>query len=67
MSEYTLSGEGLAIAEAVGARMMCDGALMEQERVFLAALGATHNFSIAADGALLLQTSDGRNIKARRR
>ena len=47
--------------------MMCDEALMEQERMFLAALGARQSFSIAADGALLLQTSDGRNSKARRR
>lgn len=67
MSEYTLSGEGLAITEAAGTRMMCDAALMEQERAFLAALGATHSFSIAADGALLLQSGDGRTLKARRR
>jgi heat shock protein HslJ len=67
MSKYTLSGEGLAIAEAAGTRMMCDAALMEQERAFLATLGSVQNFSIAADGALLLHTSDGRTIKARRR
>ena len=42
MSEYTLSGEGLAIAEGAGTRMMCDEALMEQERTFLAALGSVH-------------------------
>ena len=40
---------------------------MEQERMFLAALGARQRFSIAADGALLMQTIDGRNSKARRR
>jgi len=66
MSEYTLSGEGLAISKAAGTRMMCDAALMEQERVFLAALGNTQNFSIAADGALLLRAGDGRTIVARR-
>ena len=53
-------------ADAAGTQMMCDEALMEQERMFLAALGARQSFSIAADGALLLQTSDGRNSKARR-
>ena len=66
MSKYTLSGEGLAIAEAAGTRMMCEPALMDQEHVFLAALGSVHNFSIAADGALLLRTGDGRTILARR-
>ena len=67
MTQYTLSGEGLAIAPAAGTRMMCDAKLMEQEREFLAALGATQSFSIAADGALFLQAGDGHTIKARRR
>jgi heat shock protein HslJ len=65
-SAYTLSGEGLAISEAAGTRMMCEAALMDQERRFIDALGAVQNFSIAADGALLLNTGDGRTIKARR-
>ena len=66
MTEYTLSGEGLAIAKAAGTRMMCDATLMDQERAFLAALSGTQSFSIAADGALLLQGSDGSTLKARR-
>jgi heat shock protein HslJ len=65
-SAYTLSGEGLAISKAAGTRMMCEAALMDQERGFLEVLGAVQNFSIAADGALLLNTGDGRTIKARR-
>jgi heat shock protein HslJ len=64
---YTLSGEGLAISKVAGTRMMCDTALMDQERRFLDALGGVQNFSFAADGALLLNTGDGRTIKARRR
>lgn len=67
MSQYTLSGEGLAIAQGAGTRMMCDAALMDQERTFLATLGSVQNFSIDADGALLLRTGDGRTIKAQRR
>jgi heat shock protein HslJ len=67
MSEWTLSGEGLAIAKAAGTMMMCDAALMEQERTFLAVLGGVQNFSIAADGTLLLNAADGRAVKARRR
>jgi len=65
-SAYTLSGEGLAISEAAGTRMMCEAVLMDQERRLIDALGAVQNFSIAADGALLLNTGDGRTIKARR-
>jgi heat shock protein HslJ len=65
-SAYTLSGEGLAISKAASTRMMCDATLMDQERRFLDTLGAVKNFSIAADGALLLNTGDGRTIKARR-
>jgi heat shock protein HslJ len=67
MSEYTLSGEGLAISKGAGTMMMCDAALMDQERTFLAVLGGVKNFSIAADGTLLLNAADGRAIKARRR
>jgi heat shock protein HslJ len=67
MSEYTLSGEGFSIAKAAGTRMMCDAALMDQEHRFLDALGGVQNFSIAADGTLLLKTGDGRTITARRR
>jgi len=65
-SAYTLSGEGLAISKAAGTRMMCEAALMDQERRFIDALGSVQNFSIAADGALLLNTGDGRTVKARR-
>jgi heat shock protein HslJ len=64
---YALSGEGLAISQVAGTRMMCDAALMDQERRFLEALGGVQNFSIAADDALLLRTGDGRIVKAQRR
>jgi heat shock protein HslJ len=65
-SAYTLSGEGLAISPVAGTMTMCDAPLMDQERRFLDALGGVQNFSIAADGALLLKTGDGRTIKAQR-
>ena len=67
MSQYTLSGEGLAIGQAAGTRMMCEATLMDQEQAFLSALSGTQGFSIVADGALLLRTGDGRTIEARRR
>jgi len=66
-SAYTLSGEGLAIASGASTRMMCDDALMDQERTLLATLAEVRNFSVGTDGALLLQAGDGRTIKAQRR
>jgi len=64
---YSLTGEGLAISKVAGTRMMCEAALMDQERRFLDTLGGVQNFSFAADGTLLLNTNDGRTIKAQRR
>jgi heat shock protein HslJ len=66
-SAYALSGEGLTISKSAVTKMMCDAALMAQERRFLDALDGVRNFSVAADGALLLNTGDGRTILARRR
>ena len=66
VSGYKLSGEGLAVSQAAGTMMMCGDALMEQERIFLEALGKVSGFSIATDGALLLRLADGRTIEARR-
>jgi heat shock protein HslJ len=64
---YAFTGEGLTISKVAGTRMMCDAALMDQERRFLDALGGVQNFSFAPDGALLLNTADGHAIKALRR
>lgn len=66
-SEYSLTGEGLSITQGAGTKMMCEAPLMDQERKFLTALASVQSFSIATDGSLLLNTSDGRVIKARRR
>lgn len=63
---YTLTGEGLSVSDLAGSRMMCDAPLMEQERRFLDALAGVRGFSIAADGTLLLQAGDGRDVEARR-
>jgi heat shock protein HslJ len=66
MTQYTLSGEGLAIGQPAGTRMMCEAPLMDQEQAFLSALSSTQGFAIAADGSLLLRTGDGRTVEARR-
>jgi heat shock protein HslJ len=64
--EYSLTGEGLTIAAAATTRMACVDAVANQERDFLAALGKVQGFSIAADGSLVLRTSDGQSMEARR-
>jgi heat shock protein HslJ/uncharacterized lipoprotein YbaY len=63
---YTLSGEGLKIDKAASTMRACEDVLMEQEHRFLDTLAAVHRFEIAADGALVLLTSDGRPLVARR-
>jgi heat shock protein HslJ len=63
---YSLTGEGLAIAQGAGTMMACDAPVMEQEKAFLAVLAGVNAFGMADDGALLLKTADGRTIRARR-
>ena len=63
---YTLTGEGLAIAQGAGTMMACEAPVMEQETAFLRLLSAVNAFAITDDGALLLKTADGKAIRARR-
>jgi heat shock protein HslJ len=63
---YTLSGEGLAIAQGAGTMMACDAPVMEQEKAILELLAGVNSFGVADDGALLLKTADGKTIRARR-
>lgn len=63
---YTLTGEGLSIAQGAGTMMACEQPVMEQESAFLGLLSAVSGFAIADDGALLLKTADGKTIRARR-
>jgi len=65
-ASYTLTGEGLGIGQAGTTRMACAPELMQQEARFLDILKQVQRFEIAADGALLLASGDGRRIKARR-
>lgn len=65
-ASYTLTGEGLGIGRAGTTRMACAPELMQQEARFLDILQKVQRFEIAADGALVLASGDGRRIKARR-
>jgi heat shock protein HslJ/uncharacterized lipoprotein YbaY len=64
--QYTLTGEALTVSKAAGTMMACEPALMAQERLFLDVLQNVRRFDLRPDGALVLQTDDGRTIVARR-
>jgi heat shock protein HslJ/membrane-bound inhibitor of C-type lysozyme len=58
--------EGLDIAGAITTRKACAPALMQQEELFLALLRDITRLDFTPRGALLLTTSDGKSITARR-
>jgi putative lipoprotein len=64
---YTLTDDRLGVSGQVASTMMaCAPALMEQESRFFAILSRVERFRFSLDGALILETGDGRTIKARR-
>lgn len=65
-SGYRLTGEGLAITEAVMTRKACLPAIMDQEQRFMEALGAVRGFDIDTTGALVLHGRERRSVVARR-
>lgn len=64
MGGYQLTGEGLTFGQAATTMMACAPALMNQERKFLEVLGNVQRFDISRTGALILQTGDGRTLRA---
>lgn len=65
-AQYALTREGLTFGMAATTRMACAPALMQQEQRFLDALAGAVRFEIDETGALILHTTDGRRILARR-
>lgn len=63
----TLTGEGLSFGKAGASMMMCDQALMKQERRFLDALEAISHFAVGDDGRLTLLGNDQPAIVASRK
>lgn len=66
IDSFTRDGEKLAVTPAGTTMMMCPPALMEQERRLLELLPEIKSYKIDGSGALILQTSEGETIKARR-
>lgn len=57
----------LSIGDAGATSMACPEALMNQEHRLLDLLPAVKGYSVDDTGALILSTSDGKTITARRR
>lgn len=61
---FSLTGEGLSFGELGSSMMMCEDAVMAQERAVLEIIEGTSGFTIADDGSLSLTTGDGRSLLA---
>lgn len=66
VATYLLTGEGLTVTMPISTMRGCAPPLMRQEQVFLEALRGVQRFDLSEDGALVLHTSDGTTITARR-
>ncbi len=67
IASYTQDGDALAIDQAGTTMMACPEALMNQERSLLDLLSMVESYSMDETGALVLTTSNGATITARRR
>ena len=65
-ADYTLSGEGLAMGDAVATEMACEPELMAQEEAFLDALRKVSMISFDAGGEMELRDAEFRQIYLRR-
>jgi heat shock protein HslJ len=64
--EYALTGESLAITPGASTLMACVSPAGDLEKSFMNLLGSVRRFEISANGSLILHTSDGRTLTARR-
>lgn len=66
-ASFTLTGESLTFSKPGASMMMCEEALMDQERGFLDALAAVNHFTVAPDGQLTLLADDTPAMIARQK
>ena len=67
IGSYTLDGDTLSITPAGSTMMACAPALMNQERTLLDLLPRISSYAIDKTGNLVLSTSSGKTITARRK
>jgi len=63
---YTLAGDELHFGPLASTRMACAPALMDQEQRYFDTLAQVAHYAVADDGALLLETAEGKEIRLRR-
>jgi heat shock protein HslJ len=63
---YTLTGDALSFGPIAATRMACEPALMDQEQRYFDTLAKVTRYAVADDGALLLTTGEGKEIRLRR-
>jgi heat shock protein HslJ len=63
---YTLTGDALSFGPIAATRMACEPALMDQEQRYFDTLAKVTRYAVADDGALLLTTGEGKEIRFRR-
>lgn len=66
IASYTVEGSKLTISPAGTTMMACPPALMDQERKLVDLLGKVSSYSIDHTGALVLTTTSGDQLVARR-
>jgi heat shock protein HslJ len=66
IASYTVDGSKLTISPAGTTMMACPPALMDQERKLVDLLGKVSSYSIDHTGALVLTTTSGDKLVARR-
>lgn len=63
---YTLTGESLGLSGLALTRMLCEAALIEQERSVVETLETTSHFEIDGEGRLVLLAGDKRLVASRK-
>jgi heat shock protein HslJ len=63
---YTLAGDALSFSPLAATRMACAPALMDQEQRYFDTLAQVTHYAVADDGALLLETGEGKEIRLRK-
>jgi heat shock protein HslJ len=63
---YSLAGDALHFGGLAATRMACAPALMDQEQRYFDTLAKVTHYAVADDGALLLETAEGKEIRLRR-
>jgi heat shock protein HslJ len=63
---YTLESDALSFDVLAATKMACAPAIMDQEQRYFDTLGQVERYAVADDGALLLETPEGKAIRLKR-